>query len=161
MNNNQTVLHQLIDESTIDLNMEVKNKKESIEKLAEMLLRVERINDKDIFIQDILDREEIESTNMGMGVAIPHGESSTIIKNSIAISRLSQPIPWKPGEDEKLVSVIFLLAVCDNPNRNKVHLELLSKIATLLLKENFLNLLFNTTSKSDLILQISKLIGEN
>lgn len=160
MNSNELILKEVLSPATINLKMEVHKREEAIEKLAEMLLKEKRITEKEVFIEDILNREEIESTNMGMGVAIPHGKSTAVLKNSIAIGRLSKPMVWDDNKDENPVSVIFLLAVRDDAERDKAHLELISKLATLLLKEKFLYTLFTTKSKIELIDQMNVLIGE-
>lgn len=160
MNSNELILNEVLSPATIDLKMEVHTKEEAIEKLAEMLLKEKRITEKEAFIEDITNREEIESTNMGMGVAIPHGKSTAVLKNSIAIGRLTEPMVWD-SNDEDPVSVIFLLAVRDDAERDKAHLELISKLATLLLKKKFLYTLFKTKSKIELIDQMNALIGED
>jgi len=161
MNSTRVNLNEVINPTTIDLNMEVKTKEEAIGKLADILLKENRIVEKEIFIEDILQREMLESTNMGIGVAIPHGKSSSVLKNTIAVARLRKPISWDSIQEGNPVRVIFLLAVCDDANRNTVHLELISKVASLLLKEKFLNTLFTTNTKTELIDQIFELIGES
>ncbi|NMC46067.1 MAG: PTS sugar transporter subunit IIA [Chloroflexi bacterium] len=160
MNSDRVNFNEVINPTTIDLNMEVQTKEEAFDKLAEILIREKRISEKEEFIEDILKREQLESTNMGIGVAIPHGKSSAVIKNTIAIARLIKPVSWDATQDGNPVRVIFLLAVCDDANKNKVHLELISKVAALLLQEKFLTTLFNTESKTELIDQIFNLIGD-
>lgn len=160
MNNDRVDFNEVINPSTIDLNMEANSKEEAIEKLADILIKEKRIKEKEAFIEDILERENLETTNMGMGVAIPHGRSLSVMKNTIAIARLIQPIRWDSKHGGKPVRIIFLLAVCDDANKNRVHLELISKVAALLIQENFLKTLFTTESKTELIDQIFELIGE-
>lgn len=160
MNSNQKNFFEVIGISTIDLDMTTKTKEEAIQHLAGLLLKDQRIIDKEVLLEDIFERENIETTNMGMGVAIPHGKSSTVEKNSIAIGRLSQPIRWESGTEGKPVSAIFLLAVRDDAQRDKAHLELISKVAALLVNKDFLALLFKTDSKADLIKTIYTLVGE-
>jgi len=157
MNNQNQNLREIIVPATINLNMEVKTKENAISKLADMLYADGRINERSVFIQDILEREKVETTDMGIGVAIPHGTSSSILKNSIAIGRLKNPIAWDSQQEAKKISVIFLLAVCSE-NRDRTHLELISKIATLLLDDDFLDTLFHTTSKTELLLKIQSCI---
>lgn len=157
MNNQNQNLREIIVPATINLNMEVKTKENAISKLADMLYEDGRINERSLFIQDILEREKVETTDMGIGVAIPHGTSSSIVKNSIAIGRLTHPIAWDSRKEAKKISVIFLLAVCSE-NRDRTHLELISRIATLLLDDDFLDTLFHTTSKTELLLKIQSCI---
>ena len=150
----------MISKNTIDLDMEVKTKEEAITKLVDILYKDHRIIDKEVLIKEIHERENVETTNMGMGVAIPHGKSSTILKNSIAIGRLSEPISWDSKGNGNPVSLIFLLAVRDDAQRDKAHLELISKVATLLVNKDFLTLLFESDSKTELIKNIYILVGE-
>ena len=152
-------VEQVIRKEIIKFEMEVQSKEEAIYQLGETLLKEGRITNIDIFVQDVLDREKIESTNMDIGVAIPHGASDAITQNSIAIGRLKNPIQWEKDEEKQEVRVIFLMAICSE-NRDRTHLELLSKIATLLLKEKFLNTLFNTNEEQEIIDQIQSLLQE-
>ena len=160
MNNRQVNLNEILNPTLIDLDLMAHNRKESIEALADLLSADQRISDKEVFIEDVLAREAVETTNMGIGVAIPHGKSSAVLRNSIAIGRVAHPIDWDPDKDEKQVTVIFLLAVRDDAEKDKAHLEMISKVATLLVKEAFLDVLFKTNSKQDLLENIFKLIGE-
>jgi len=162
MNNDRVNFNEVINPSTINLNIGAETKEAAIGKMADILVKEKRIKEKEkeVFIEDILKREQLESTNMGIGVAIPHGKSSSVLKNSIAIARLVEPILWDSTRGGKPVRIIFLLAVCDGENKNKVHLELISKVAALLMQEKFLNTLFTTESKTELIDQIFNLIGE-
>ena len=97
---------------------------------------------------------------MGKGVAIPHGKSAAVARNSIAIGRLEQPIEWSREQEAEMVSVVFLLAVRDDAQRDRAHLELISKVAALLIKEDFRNTLFKTEDKRELIEKIYTLVGE-
>lgn len=159
MSNNISLLEDVISEEIIDLEMEVNTKEEAIHQLGLSLLQQGRIDDIHCFVDDVLRREEIESTDMGIGVAIPHGASPAILRNSIAIGRLVDPIQWNIDQKQEPVSVIFLMAI-RSENRDHLHLELMSKIATLLLKEEFLNTLFHTHQKQELLTQIKNLLKE-
>jgi PTS system fructose-specific IIA component len=145
--------------TTIDFNMQVATREAAVRHLGTLLLRAGRIDDLDLFVEDVLKREEIESTNMDIGVAIPHGISGSIKRNSIAIGRLAYPIAWRPGEDKQKVRVIFLMAVMTE-NRDRIHIELLSRIATLLVKEPFLEVLFKTSNKQELLDTVHKFLEE-
>ncbi len=160
MNNDPVNLSEVLNPATVDLDLKAGSRKESIEALADLLSADQRILDKEVFIEDVLAREEIETTNMGIGVAIPHGKSSAVTRNSIAIGRVDHPIDWDPEKDEKQVTVIFLLAVRDDAAKDKTHLEMISKVAALLVKEAFLDVLFKTDSKQELLENIFRLIGE-
>lgn len=62
---------------------------------------------KEDFYQDVLKRENIESTAIGNGVAIPHGMPENVIQPKISVIKLEYPVNW----GGKMVSIIFLLAL--------------------------------------------------
>ncbi|MCB2214382.1 PTS sugar transporter subunit IIA [bacterium] len=157
MNKLTVNLEEVMTPAIIDFHMTTNSKQAAIRHLGELLKADGRVVDVDLFVADVLAREQIESTNMDIGVAIPHGMSDAITKNSIAIGRLAEPIEWNPGEDKKKVRVIFLMAV-ESENRNRTHLELLSRMATLLLKDQFLDLLFNSDDKQAILESVHTLL---
>lgn len=61
----------------------------------------------DGFHGDVLRREQMGSTALGQGIAIPHGLSSFVKRPAIALALLNQSIDWG-GE---AVDIIFLLAL--------------------------------------------------
>ena len=60
------------------------------------------------FEESVLNRESITSTEVGNGIAIPHGHCNFVNRSVIAFAKLSRPIRWF-GEEE--VDLVFLLAV--------------------------------------------------
>lgn len=62
---------------------------------------------KEAFYQDVIRRENIESTAIGNGVAIPHGMPENVIQPKISVVKLEYPINW----GGKMVSIIFVLAL--------------------------------------------------
>lgn len=159
MNNIAASLNEVLNPEIIDFNVEARTREAAIHHLGKLLREAGLVDDIDLFVEDVLQREEVESTNMDIGVAIPHGMSAAIKKNAIAIGRLVRPIEWKTGEEKQKVSVVFLMAIVSE-NRDRTHLELLSKMATLLLKEDFLKVLFRTEDKQELLDTIQRLLQE-
>lgn len=62
---------------------------------------------KNGFYESLLQREKISPTELGQGVAIPHGLDKYVNENKVVIITLKDPIPWGNSE----VNVIFLLAI--------------------------------------------------
>lgn len=59
------------------------------------------------FFRDVMNRENIESTAIGNGVAIPHGNPENVCEPKVFVIRLAYPINW----GNKMVDTIFLLAL--------------------------------------------------
>jgi len=59
-------------------------------------------------IAELIKREELGSTGMGNGVAIPHARFQSLKKPFGIVARLKQPIDFK-AIDEKPVDIVFVL----------------------------------------------------
>jgi PTS system nitrogen regulatory IIA component len=74
-------------------------------------------------------RENLGSTALGAGVAIPHGRVKGLKQPSVAFMRLQDPIDFAAPDGEPVSILIFLLV----PEKaTQQHLEILSSIAQLL-----------------------------
>ena len=74
-------------------------------------------------------REDLGSTALGAGVAIPHGRVKGLKQPSAAFMRLQNPIEFAAPDGEPVSILIFLLV----PEKaTQQHLEILSSIAQLL-----------------------------
>ena len=74
-------------------------------------------------------RERLGSTDLGHGVAIPHGRIKGLKNPLAAVMRVAQPIPFDAPDDEPVSLLIFLLVPEAATQR---HLEILSEIAEML-----------------------------
>jgi PTS system nitrogen regulatory IIA component len=74
-------------------------------------------------------REDLGSTALGAGVAIPHGRVKGLKQPAAALMRLKDPIEFTAPDNEPVSILIFLLV----PEKaTQQHLEILSSIAQLL-----------------------------
>ena len=147
----------MINTDIINLNLEANNKIDAIKEIAIMLDKKNRLNDFNKFIEDVLKREAIESTNMDIGVAIPHSNTPYIKQTSIGIGRMKDPIDWEDGGDP--VRTIFLFAV-SSEEEGITHLDIIAKTAVILIDDDFIAFLQTTTSSKDLLEKINELIGD-
>ena len=111
-------------EENIFLNLDSLSKEEAI-KLAGQKL-VERGYVKKGYIQAMLEREELMTTYMGMGVAIPHGinEAKKEVKSSGIVV-----LQFPEGVDFDGEKAYLLIGIAGKGNE---HLEILSNIAVAL-----------------------------
>ncbi len=84
--------------------------------------------DADVLYELFMDRENLVSTAVGHGIAIPHARDFLMTghRDAVAIVFLDTPIPYGALDGEPVHTLFFLLASDD-----KRHLALLSKIAHL------------------------------
>ncbi len=133
----------IVNEGLINFHADGGNRDIVLAEMSRALKEQNRITDIDAFLQDVWERENISSTDTGIGIAIPHGKGSSVLETSVAIYRFNNGLIW----DRDPVKAVFLLAVDDN-EAGLVHLEIISKISALLMDDGFLNKLYMTDSES-------------
>lgn len=87
--------------------------------------------------KNFVDREKIESTGFGSGVAIPHAKIDNLTNPFIAIARFSKLVDWD-SIDGKPVKVAIAL-VMPTVDADNTHLKVLSHFSRKLADDEFLN----------------------
>lgn len=135
-------------EELIKLDLNTKNREETIEQLTEMLYDTGYLTSKDIFLQDVLAREEEGSTAIGFQIAIPHGKSVAAKDSAIGFGRLNKEIQW--GDSDESVDTVFLIAVPEEKASNE-HLKILASLSRALMNESFRDKMKQAQTKSELL----------
>ncbi len=78
-------------------------------------------NEQEI-LEDAMDREQVESTYVGLGLAIPHARVHGLQSAGVYVAFSRHGIPW-PAEEAHLIAM--LIVPWENP---EVHLQLVSRI---------------------------------
>lgn len=132
-----------LDESNIILGLDSVSKEEAITEAGKLLVKGGYV--KENYIKAMLDREEVVTTYIGMGVAIPHGtgDAKKEIKKS-GITIIQYPNGIKFG-DELAYLVIGIAGVNDE------HLQILSNIAMALEDETLVERLRKTNNKQEFL----------
>ncbi|BAE81430.1 phosphotransferase system mannitol/fructose-specific Pts IIA [Chlamydia felis Fe/C-56] len=111
-----------------------KNSREEIlQDLTDLASAAGLLENKEEFFQALVARENIMSTGIGMGVAIPHGKLNSCSDFFIAIGIHSQGILWD-AIDGALVRLVFLIGGPDNAQAE--YLKLLSTLTLSLRDES-------------------------
>lgn len=102
-------------------------KEEILKILVDFLVKnTDAIEDKDNFYKEILAREEIGSTGIGMGVAVPHARSTGVKDVVIALAVLEYPVDFN-SIDGELIKVVALAGA--PKDKSSEYLELLSHLS--------------------------------
>jgi PTS system fructose-specific IIA component len=139
----------VVSENLMLMEMETKNKDETLDALISLLYKNKCIDDIADFKKDVIARENEGMTGIGEGVAIPHGKSDSVKITTIAIGTVKDEIEWE-SLDEKPVKVIILFAV-KNTEANTLHIKLLQKVAILLADEEFLEKMRETKTTGQMM----------
>jgi PTS system nitrogen regulatory IIA component len=96
-----------LSEAQVLIDIRASNKTELLADLCRRAASVLKIDPEGI-TSDILKREELGSTGMGGGIAIPHARNASVQRIFGMFARLKNPIDFD-AIDEKPVDMVFLL----------------------------------------------------
>lgn len=139
---------QLLNESTILLDVKAKSKKDVLMELITKLDRAGKLLNKERFTKDIFVREEISTTGMGKGIAIPHAKSAGVRETTIAFGRSLSGIDFD-SLDGKPAHLFFMIAV--NEGAGQAHLNAIAKLASYLRDGDFKRKMMEAVSVEDIL----------
>ena len=132
----------------INLNLKGQTKQEIIDEMVEILYQGGKLNDKEEYKKAILAREAQSSTGLEEGIAIPHAKTSAVKIPSIAFGLSKNGVDYESldGEPSKLFFMIAAPA-----NASDTHIEILSKLTTMLLDDEIREKLLEVKTKQEVI----------
>lgn len=146
----------LLKKESILLNGSPKSKSEAIDMLVDLQVKGGNIADKEEYKKGILAREEKGSTAVGEGIAIPHAKSAAVTAPSLAAMTVPEGVDYEALDDEPS-NLLFMIAA---PNDGDVHLEVLSRLMTILMDEEFRANLLNAKDKDEFLQVIDNMEKE-
>ena len=123
-------------------------KNDIIDAMIDLVANSPKVMDKEKVRKAIFEREEIMSTGVGNGFAIPHGKTEAVADIVAAFAVTAQPIDYQ-SLDEKPVRLVFLLVGKDN--LVGPHIKLLSRISRLMNKEEFRRRLLDLKTPKEIL----------
>ena len=145
-------ISELIDKNGIQLNVELNNQEEAIDKLIKLHETVGNISDVVEFKKAILEREQKGTTAVGNGIAVPHAKSKSVKKAGL-VAVTTSGVDYK-SLDGKPSNLLFMIAAPENGA--DIHLEALSKLMAMLMDQEFCNKLINAKTVEEFLNYIDK-----
>jgi PTS system nitrogen regulatory IIA component len=119
-------LANLLDEDLIDCSLQVTRKQEAIKVLLELVRKKYPDHDYGAIFQSILEREEIEDTSYGRGVAFPHARTDAVDEMYIAVGVSKKGLEDRTPDNQPLRMICLMLTPS---NIAKLYLQTLSAFA--------------------------------
>jgi fructose-specific phosphotransferase system IIA component len=142
-----------LDKDSIELNVEAKNKKEVIEELVEMLAKKNVILDKKVTIESLMEREELGSTGVGQGIAIPHSKTKGV-KELVAAFGVSKAGVDFDALDGETVNIFFLLLAPEGAAG--LMLKALARVSNFLKNKYYRRKILEAKDKADVLQTIEE-----
>ena len=142
---------ELLSKESVNLSLPSGTKNEVLNTMIEMMVQTGNLTDKKQFSNAIYAREEQFSTGIGDGIAIPHGKSAAVKRATLVagINRDGIDFDSLDGQPSKL---FFMIAVPEGSSR--LHLDVLARLSTLLIKEDFRESLLSSQSAEEFLQRI-------
>ncbi|MDN3507572.1 MAG: PTS sugar transporter subunit IIA, partial [Simkaniaceae bacterium] len=126
--------------------LKAKTRDEAIASLVDVAHSTGKLKNREAFEKAVLQREEIVSTGVGVGVAIPHAKMPSIDDFFIIIGiQHSKGLDWD-SLDGAVVKLIFLIG--GPPDRQTDYLQILSNITSRIKHTPFRNALLHADDPS-------------
>lgn len=145
---------ELLNKKSIELGANVATKDEAIDKLVALQVAGGKIKDAAEYKAAILAREEEGSTAIGEGIMTPHYKSSSVSGPSLAAMTVPAGVDCDSMDDEP-TNIFFIIAAPEDGAM--VHLEVLSRLMTMLMDENFRERLLAAVTVDEFLAEIDKM----
>lgn len=138
----------LLKKEAISLNASAADQNAAIDILVGLHSKVGNLSDEAGFKTAILAREEKGSTAIGMGIAVPHAKSGAVKNAGLTAMTVPAGVDYK-ALDKNPSKLFFMIAAPDGAA--DTHLEVLSKLMTLLMDANFANKLIEAKTPEEFL----------
>lgn len=123
-------------------------KEEILKKMATLIAEnSETIQNENQLLENIMAREKIASTGIGLGIAIPHARIEGGEKITMGISLLKNPIAFDSIDGEPVKLVIMVTAPME---KGKEYLEMIATLMRAFKNQDYLKGILNSTTSQDL-----------
>ncbi|WP_144523212.1 PTS fructose transporter subunit IIABC [Bacillus pumilus] len=139
---------ELLTKHTIKLQLDSQQKEAVIEELVTVLDTAGKLNDKEGYKEAVINREKQSSTGIGEGIAIPHAKTASVKEPAIAFGRSVAGVDYE-SLDAQPSHLVFMIAATEGANNT--HLEALSRLSTLLMREEIRKQLLEAASEDEII----------
>ncbi|MDI6845412.1 MAG: PTS sugar transporter subunit IIA [Candidatus Saccharicenans sp.] len=140
--------------SQIIFDLKSRDRLEAIEELLDSLVRLKLINNKNLTLTRIIDRENLESTALGHGIAVPHARVDTESQIAVAVGRSAEGIDFEAPDGQP---VHLLILVVWNPTIPGLFNHLFAGLARFLIKPENRARLLNARDKNELYSVLSEI----
>ena len=125
---------ELVDLRCIRVPLAASEKTAAITELVDMLGERGLLEDREIVLQAVLDRERTRSTGIGLGLAVPHGKSHGCRRLTMAIGKPASPLEFGAIDGKPCRMVVLLTSPADETGP---HIQALAGISRLWQNEAF------------------------
>jgi PTS system nitrogen regulatory IIA component len=127
------IVTRFLSSDDVVVGLDVPDKRRALEAAASMVEHHHHIH-RDAVVRALWRREQIGSTGIGHGIAIPHARIPGISEPIVLLMCTKRPMVFG-APDHKPVSVLFVILVPEHANEE--HLQILATVSAMFADKNF------------------------
>jgi fructose-specific phosphotransferase system IIA component len=138
----------LIAANVVRVPLKSKTKTEVIRELVDVLDKAGKISDTESVFKAVIARENMGSTGLEKGIAVPHAKTEKVKDLTLAIGIAADGVEFDSLDGEPAKLFFLLLA---QPNQSGPHIEALAEIARITRSQSFCRLLVNAETPEEVV----------
>jgi len=142
-----------LDKRSIKLDMDSVEKEDALKELVDVLAAYKEIGDKKSIVKALIERENLGSTGIGQGIAIPHGKTDKVSELVAVLGVSRKGVNFEALDGESVYIFFLLVAPKDTAGP---HLKALAQISRLLRDTYFCELMKRCKSPEEIYELIRK-----
>jgi mannitol/fructose-specific phosphotransferase system IIA component (Ntr-type) len=131
-----------------------KDKVLAIEELLDVLAKQKLIANKKVLLTRLIDRENLVSTALGDGIAVPHARVDTGGEMAIAVGRSTAGLDFDASDKKKVHLIILIIW---NPSLPGLFNHLFAGLASFLRKPEYRERIFKSADRNELFTVLSEI----
>ncbi|MCR5744045.1 MAG: fructose-specific PTS transporter subunit EIIC [Lachnospiraceae bacterium] len=144
---------EILSTNGVSLNQKVADQSAAIDLMVALHDKVGNLSDREAYKKAILEREAKGSTAVGMGIAVPHAKTDAVKKAGLVAITVPEGVDYK-SLDGQPSNLLFMIAA---PGTGAdTHLEVLSKLMTMLMDPAFTKKLVEAKTPEEFIALIDE-----
>jgi len=149
-------IHKLIETENVYLDLTASDVKSALTSVADVFSPALGLDPEQV-VEALVEREDLGSTSVGEGFAIPHCKTHGLRQIAIALARFTDGVDFG-GTDHEPVSFVFV--VLSPPDQPAAHLQVLSQIARVLKRRELRSELLSAADAAEVVDTICRVAEE-
>lgn len=141
-------IHQLLTPQSVRVDLPGKTKREVLENLINLLDGQPHVRNLEEVRRAVMDREDVMSTGVGKGLALPHAKTAAVDDTVAAFAVTRSKVEFG-AIDNQPVQLLFLLVGTEEAK--SMHIKLLSRISRLMNRDSFREQLLKAPSAAQVL----------
>ena len=133
---------------TVAVDLVSDGKDHLIDAMIGLLEGHEHVRDLDAIRAAVFERENMMSTGVGKGLALPHAKTDAVTETVAALATLGEPVEYGSIDDEP-VRIVFLLV--GTQDARSQHVKVLSRVSRLMNRESIRAELLDSRTPEELL----------